>query len=132
MGLVSTYCRSRWHGSVPVDAPQSLNEAIRRIDEIYNSGKPFFTKTSICAIYEQFQGSKSPGDKIFVRDVAGTMIEYTLRTGETFFWRLGSDSIEKEEERWLMFATRIFSLSRSEANLSQPATDFALPRPWAS
>lgn len=115
-----------------MDAPQNLNEVIRRIDEIYSSGKPFFTKTSIRAVYEQFQGSKSPGDKIFVADVAGTIIEYTLRTGDTFLWRLGSDSTEKEEERWLMIATRIFSPSRSQANLSQPATDSALLRPRAS
>lgn len=96
MGLVSAYCRSRWHEGVPADAPQTVSQALDRIDEIYNSGKPFFTKDSIRAVYEQFQRSTKPGDKILVKDVAGTVIEYTLRTGKTFIWRLSS---EKEEAR---------------------------------
>ncbi|OKP11082.1 hypothetical protein PENSUB_3491 [Penicillium subrubescens] len=99
MGLVSAYCRSRWHGGVPADAPQTISEAFDRIDEVYNSGKPFFTKDSIRAVYVQFQRSTNRGDKVLVKDVAGTLIEYTLRTGETFIWRLSS---EQEEEEWLI------------------------------
>jgi hypothetical protein len=88
-----------------------MGEALARIDELYNSGKPFFTKESIRAVYEQFQGSTGPGDKIYVKDVAGATIEYTLRTGETFTWRLRSDGMEKKEEveEWLMSVTTICS-----------------------
>lgn len=111
MGLVLAHCQSRWHEGVPADAPQTIGEAFARIDELYDSEKPFFTKESIRAVYEQFQGPTSPGDKIFVKDVAGATTEYTLRTGETSIWRLRSDDIEKEEEvqEWLMSATRTFS-----------------------
>ncbi|KAJ5815058.1 hypothetical protein N7474_006835 [Penicillium riverlandense] len=84
MGLVLTYCLSRWHEGVPSDAPQTMDEALARIDELYDSGKLFFTKESIRAVYEQFQGSTGHGEKIFVKDVEGATIEYTLRTGETF------------------------------------------------
>lgn len=111
MVSVSAYCKSRWHERVPADAPQTMGEALARIDELYDSEKPFFTKESIRGVYEQFQGPTGPGDKIFVKDVAGATIEYTLRTGETFIWRLSSDGIEKEEEEEerLMSATRTFS-----------------------
>lgn len=107
MGRVSAYCRSRWHECVPADAPQTMREALARIDELYDAGKPFFTKESIRFVYEQFQGSTGAGDKILVKDVAGATIEYTLRTGETFTWKLSSDGTEnEEEEEWLMCATR--------------------------
>lgn len=111
MGLVSAYCQSRWHEGVPSDAPRTMDEALVRIDELYDSGKPFFTKESIRAVYEQFQDSTGHGDKIFVKDVAGAMIEYTLRTGETETWRLTSDDMEMEEdeEELLMSVTRISS-----------------------
>ncbi|KAJ5606097.1 hypothetical protein N7510_008878 [Penicillium lagena] len=104
MGLVLAYCPSHWHDGVPSCAPQTRAEALARIDELYNSGKPFFTKESIRAAYEQFQGSTGPGDKILVKDVAGATIEYTLRTGETFSWKLSHDGTEKEEEveEWLI------------------------------
>lgn len=84
MGRVSSYCRSRWHEGVPSDAPQNTEEAIARIDQLNDSGMPFFTKDNIRAIYEQFRRFPGRGDKVLVRDVAGATVEYTLRTGETF------------------------------------------------
>lgn len=105
MGLVSAYCRSRWYQGMPGDAPRTMEEAITRIDELYDSGKPFFTKESIRSVYEQFQGPTEAGDKILVKDVAGATIEYTLRTGETFMWKLSSDDTGNEEEdELIMFA----------------------------
>lgn len=83
---VFTSCHPRWHNGVPSDAPQSLDEAYRRIDELYHSGKPFFTKEAIRAAYEQFQTAKNHGDKIFVKDITGETIEYTLKTGDIQHW----------------------------------------------
>jgi hypothetical protein len=110
MGRVSQYCRWRWHEGVPPDAPQTREEAIARIDQLYDSGTPFFTKDGIRAIHQQLQQSPGRGDEVLVRDVAGTTLAYTLRTGETFKWpsRESDDVLEE----FIMYEVRHYSPNR--------------------
>lgn len=89
------WCRWRWHGGVPPDAPQNPEDAVARINKFYELGAPFFTKDNIRAIREQPQTSHGSGDIIIVRDVAGATMDYTLRTGETYTWLGGDDVPEK-------------------------------------
>lgn len=102
MGRVSAHCPWRWHEGVPPDAPLNTEEAIVRIDQLYDSGKPFFTKYGIRAIHGQLQRFPGRGDQVFVRDVAGATMVYTLTTGESFkhpIWKSDDDDDDNNNNK---------------------------------
>ena len=82
MNLTYYCCRFRWTDGPPADTPQSLKEAQDRIDELYASGVPFFTKENIRSAFEQMQRPHARGDKIFLKAVDGATIEFDMRTGD--------------------------------------------------
>jgi hypothetical protein len=105
MRSVSTWCEWRWHRGVPPNAPQNSEDAVALINKLYALGAPFFRKDNIRTIHEQLQSSHGSGDIITVRDVAGAMMDYTLRTGETCTW-LGEDGVL---EKRIMYEVRTVS-----------------------
>ncbi|KAJ5587449.1 uncharacterized protein N7459_003214 [Penicillium hispanicum] len=82
MVLSYYYCRSRWTGGPPSDTPKSMEEAQARIDGLYASGVPFFTKANLRSALEQIQRSPARGEKIFLQAVDGATVEFDMRTGE--------------------------------------------------
>lgn len=75
-------CQFSWAGEAPPDAPATEEEALARIDEVYNSGKPFFTKEAIRGIYEQLQRPPARGDKVLGKDITGEAVEFEIETGK--------------------------------------------------
>lgn len=82
MGLSYYYCRSRWTDGPPADTPKSMEEAQARIDELYASGVPFFSKENIRSALEQMQRPLAHGDKIYVKAVDRATVEFDMRIGE--------------------------------------------------
>lgn len=75
---------SRYWSKVPLDAPKTIDEAAARLDQLYESGVPFFTKEAIRTAFEQCQRvSESQEDTmIYLKDLTGAMVEFTTKTGE--------------------------------------------------
>lgn len=86
-------CEFSWAGEPPPRAPATKEKALARIDEVYNSGKPFFTKEAIREIYEQLQQPPVRGDKVLGKDIiTGEAVVFEIETGK--IWRsrrMGSD-----------------------------------------
>lgn len=127
---VSSSCRWHWHEGVAPDAPQNIEEAIARIDQLYNSGIPFFTKDELRAIHEQFQRSPGHGDEVLVRDVAGATIASTLKIGETF----KHHSMESRDvlEEYIMYEVVDCWPKDPVADVKQPGASDLLPVSRAS
>ncbi|KAJ5279562.1 hypothetical protein N7478_004934 [Penicillium angulare] len=81
MGLSYYTCRAHRSDGIPQDYPETEEEALARLDELYTSGVPFFSKASIRSVLEQMQRPLVEGDKILVKALDGSMVEYTMRTG---------------------------------------------------
>ncbi|KAJ5745905.1 hypothetical protein N7520_011087 [Penicillium odoratum] len=75
-------CSERLTNGPPPNGPKSEEEALARIDELYNSNVPWFSKKTIRSALEQIQRRPARGDKIFVKAVDGTMVEYDIETGD--------------------------------------------------
>lgn len=69
---------------VPPDAPKTTDEAAARLDQLYESGVPFFTKEAIRAAFEQGQSlaNSQEDTMIYMKDLTGAMVEFTTKTGE--------------------------------------------------
>ena len=97
MGQYLYGCRTRWSDGPPHDAPKSEEEAVARIDELYASGIPFFSKESIRAVLKQIQSLSALGDKILVKGVDGAMVEFEINVGGIHQTRsLEDDDLEIE------------------------------------
>lgn len=81
MGQGYYFCHYRWTNGPPPDTPKTEEEALSRIDDLYASGVPFFSKDSIRSAWEQMQKPLVDGDKIYIKALDGAMIEYDLRIG---------------------------------------------------
>ncbi|KAJ5636040.1 uncharacterized protein N7484_009353 [Penicillium longicatenatum] len=82
MGQAHYYCHHRWSNGPPADTPKSEEEALARIDELYSSGAPWFSKETIRSALEQIQRQPAHGDKIFVKAIDGAMVEYDTKCGD--------------------------------------------------
>lgn len=73
---------SHWAGQEPSDQKTgSKDEAVSKIDALYNAGVPFFSKERIQHVYEQLKMSLQKGDKISVQGVDGVTINFDVVTG---------------------------------------------------
>lgn len=74
----------RYWCEVPLDAPKTTDEAVSRLDQLYESGVPFFTKEAIRAAFDQCQRLAKPQENtmIYMKDLTGAMIKFTTKTGE--------------------------------------------------
>ncbi|KAL4880599.1 hypothetical protein BJY04DRAFT_219071 [Aspergillus karnatakaensis] len=70
------------------DKDTSCAEALAKVDKWYNSGKPFFTRKALKKLDARFRKPLKDGDKISVKDLAGTAVVATFKTDE------GEDSNE--------------------------------------
>ncbi|KAJ5690103.1 hypothetical protein N7462_004495 [Penicillium macrosclerotiorum] len=82
LGSYSYMCTRRWP-EMPHDAPQSIDEAVARIDQMYESGIPFFTKDAIRSAFEQCQQEPASGKKIYLPGLDGAIVEFDTWTGES-------------------------------------------------
>ncbi|KAJ5121427.1 uncharacterized protein N7515_009388 [Penicillium bovifimosum] len=64
-------------------SPPTNDEAKARIQELYDSGVPFFTKDAIREIWEQMQRQLGQGDKVVVKDVTGAKLGCEVKLGKT-------------------------------------------------
>lgn len=69
-------CKYRWLDGPPADAPQSEEEALARIDQLYYDGVPFFTKETIRSAWDQIQRTTGHEDRILIKSVDGAVIEF--------------------------------------------------------
>lgn len=76
MPLVFYGCKCRWAGGPPADAPETAEEALARIDQLYKDGVPFFTKDTIRSAFEQIQKQPNGGQKVFIRGVDGAVVVF--------------------------------------------------------
>ncbi|KAJ5898018.1 hypothetical protein N7504_008306 [Penicillium tannophilum] len=95
MGQAHYYCHNRWSNGPPADTPKSEEEALARIDELYNSGVPWFSKETIRSALEQIQRPPAHGDQIVVKAVDGAMVEYDIKSGDIKTMR-HTDGVEEE------------------------------------
>lgn len=92
MASSSNSIECRWESGVSRDAPRSYEEAYSRIEELYNSGVPFFTKERIESLYYQLQHIFSEGDELLIEDITGAEIRLILHGKSR--WIHGIDSTE--------------------------------------
>lgn len=69
-------CKYRWLEGPPADAPQSKEEALARIDQLYQDGVPFFTKETIRSAWDQIQRDTGHDGKVLIKSVDGVVIEF--------------------------------------------------------
>lgn len=84
---------SHWLAQDPSHSiPQSEEEAIARINALYDSGTPFFTKDRIRAIHDQLKKPLKKGDKISVIGLDGAKVDFDVEIGNV------RDKYEKDVE----------------------------------
>lgn len=71
----------RWAEPLP-DEPKTMEEAQARIDQLYESGVPFFSKEMIRFAFEQCQRKPRRGEKLYVKDITGALVEFECQTGD--------------------------------------------------
>lgn len=71
----------RW-SEPPRDEPKTMEEAQARIDKLYESGVPFFSKERIRLAFEQCQRKPSRGEMLYVKDITGALVEFECQTGD--------------------------------------------------
>lgn len=71
----------RW-AQPPHDEPKTMEEAQARIDLLYESGVPFFSKEMIRFAFEQCQRKPRRGEKLYVKDITGALVEFECQTGD--------------------------------------------------
>jgi hypothetical protein len=61
----------------------SIEEVKARLDKVYESGIPLFTKERIRYAWEEIQREPGHGGKVFTKDIHGELVQYDVITGET-------------------------------------------------
>ncbi|KAJ5558339.1 hypothetical protein N7535_008552 [Penicillium sp. DV-2018c] len=105
----------------PRSPPPTKDEAKARIQELYDSGAPIFTKESIREIWEQIQRKPVEGDKIIIRDITGAKLQSEVRVGSTT-----ELDVRKGEGEWMKrtYIYKDLSLSyRCACNLIKDVED---------
>ncbi|CEJ58710.1 hypothetical protein PMG11_07358 [Penicillium brasilianum] len=64
------------------DEPKTTEEAQERIDKLYESGVPFFSKEMIRFAFEQCQRKPPRGEMLYTKDITGAMVEFESQTGD--------------------------------------------------
>jgi hypothetical protein len=77
---------------------ESKEEVIAKIDALYESGVPFFTKRAIRALSDQLKTKTTPGDKIVTEDLTGASIEWKVKIGKSIELIFGEDCPENRKE----------------------------------
>lgn len=76
---------------------ETKEQVIARIDTLYESGIPFFTKRAIRALSDQLKTQNTLGDKIITKDLTGARIEWRVKLGKTINLILGDNPENKKE-----------------------------------
>jgi hypothetical protein len=76
---------------------ETKEQVIAHIDTLYESGIPFFTKRAIRAFSDQLKIQTTPGDKIIIKDLTGSRIEWRVRLGKTTDLIFGEDRENKKK-----------------------------------
>lgn len=76
---------------------ETKEQAIARIDALYESGIPFFTKRAIRALSDQLKTQNTPGDKIITKDLIGARVEWRVKLGKSIDLIFGEDPENKKE-----------------------------------
>jgi hypothetical protein len=66
----------------PGDEPKTTEEAQERIDKLYDSGVPFFSKEMIRFAFEQCQRKPPRGEMLYTKDITGAMVQFESQTGD--------------------------------------------------
>ncbi|KAJ5761411.1 hypothetical protein N7533_003450 [Penicillium manginii] len=77
---------------------ESKEQVIAKIDALYESGVPFFTKRAIRALSDQLKTKTTPGDKIVTEDLTGASIEWKVKIGKSIELIFGEDCPENRKE----------------------------------
>lgn len=75
----------------------TVEQAQARIDELYASGIPFFTKQAIQELWDQIQSKPTSGDKIVTKDLTGDSLEWKVKLGKSIELRSGEDRETRHE-----------------------------------
>lgn len=77
---------------------ETKEQVIAKIDALYESGVPFFTKRAIRALSDQLQTKTTPGDIIVTTDLTGAEIEWKVMIGKSIELIFGEDTPENRKE----------------------------------
>nr|POF14371.1 hypothetical protein CFP56_78201 [Quercus suber] len=56
----------------------------RKIRDLYDSSQPFLTRAALQSLHDQLKNTLQPGEKVHVRGLDGTLVEFEIETGRTF------------------------------------------------
>nr|POE65116.1 hypothetical protein CFP56_34784 [Quercus suber] len=75
-----------WNHKDEADAGSNEKVALTtcRIRHLYDSGCAFFTKTTLQSLHQQLRNVVNIGEKLHVRGLDGTLVEFEIETGRTF------------------------------------------------
>jgi hypothetical protein len=80
----------------PRETP-TKEQANSRIDALYQSGIPFFTKHAIKEISDQLKTQVTAGDKIITKDLTGASLEWKVKIGESLWLGTTADPEARNE-----------------------------------
>ncbi|KAJ5093315.1 hypothetical protein N7456_009176 [Penicillium angulare] len=75
----------------------TVEQAQARIDELYASGIPFFTKQAIQELWDQIQSKPTSGDRIVTKDLTGASLEWKVKLGKSIELRSSEDRDARHE-----------------------------------
>ncbi|KAJ6037058.1 hypothetical protein N7540_001337 [Penicillium herquei] len=75
-------CTSDWSENPPSDVPKTEEEALAQIEELYQSGVPFFTKEMMREAMKEIRRPLAKGDNVYLKDMNGAMVAYQMGHGD--------------------------------------------------
>ena len=68
---------------VPPPEAEEIVEVKEKIYALYNEGVPLFTKNWFADLCQQFEKNDSKGQKIWLKALDGSMVDFDVETGNT-------------------------------------------------
>jgi len=78
-----------------------MAEATRKIRALYDAGIPFYTKESLREVCQQLEKCPERGQKISIKGVNGTMVDFEIETGRI----LGAADSDSESVLFVLIVT---------------------------
>ncbi|KAJ5713188.1 uncharacterized protein N7483_010369 [Penicillium malachiteum] len=105
-------CTATWSEGPPSDLPKTEEEALAHIDELYQSGVPFFTKEMMRSAMKEIRRPLTNKDKVHLKDMNGAVVAYQMDLGNIEEFPNSDDS--KRELEYLLTSAVIEYNCRAE------------------
>ncbi|CAG8076143.1 unnamed protein product [Penicillium salamii] len=108
---------------------ETAKELRKRLEEVYMSGRPLFTKKNIRYAWAQTKRTPGNGGKLYSKDFSGNTIEHDVTIGRSHDWDHHLCGGCQEHQRYAMWSNfSLFYMSKDtlKANLKQKNDDALL------